>query len=146
MKQKPFLTILLIGVGLTMSLVSYSQTYEYSYDNSGNRIKRQVVQLKNATIAPSNDFDQKILDEKLGERTIKVYPNPTKGQLKVEISDLEQSSKIQIHVLNLSGLLVENQNVTSTLTVINLHNQPAGAYIMRIISGQSISEWKIIKE
>jgi len=142
----------LIGVllisALAASLTGFSQTkvYAFDYDASGNRIERQFITLKSAGIAPGDSFEQEVFDGELGKREIKIYPNPTKGNLRVEIPLNEEQQRVTMQVYSIQGTLVSDQLVNSETTIVDLNRQPPGMYILRIFSGQSVSEWKIIKE
>ena len=54
----------------------------FSYDSSGNRIKREIV-LESRSIG---DEHIKEFTETISAKQIKIYPNPTRGLLKVEIA------------------------------------------------------------
>jgi len=72
--------------------------YEYSYDNDsnpyqighGNRVKREykIVQLKSA--------DTTMTETTVGNFNIRIYPNPTKGQLILNIAELGRNDKVQM--------------------------------------------------
>jgi YD repeat-containing protein len=147
MKSRYLLFAMLLVSALAASLAGFGQTkvFAYDYDASGNRIERQLIQLKSATMAGDNQ-GQEVFEGTLDKRDIKIYPNPTKGSLQVEIPFSEEQQQVTLQVYNMQGALVSDQLVTNETTVVDLNRQPAGMYILRIFSGQSVSEWKIIKE
>lgn len=155
-------TLLLLAL-LAMHLVGLSQSIKYEYDLAGNRNSR-TIWLKSAIIP--KDTTQSVsqgvavpeviaaelkeqnveFNETLGEQEIKIYPNPTRGELKVTISSLEQGAVARLLVFNAAGALVVQKEDLSTSNEINLSTQRAGMYIMRIVLGAKTSEWKIVKE
>lgn len=134
-------TTLLLIVLLTLQLVSLSQNIKYEYDDAGNRELRHVVVLQSATI-DTTKFEKDVL----GEQVIKVYPNPTKGWLSVNINRLEPGEKAQIMVYSMTGAMLIRKDDVSTVNRLDLTAQRPGMYIMRLILGAKTSEWKIIKE
>jgi YD repeat-containing protein len=121
-------------------------TYSFTYDAAGNRLSR-IIPLKSARIANQDTLanKQKTFDDLIGNRPVKIYPNPTKGLLKVEFPFVEETSAT-LMVYSAQGALVRSIQVTSTFTEIDLSNQPSGMYILRIGIGELSSEWKIIKD
>jgi len=63
----------------------FSQAISYGYDQAGNRVSRKIVSLGSPQSAKQN-IDKTVVTEPLGERTITMYPNPTKGALDIESS------------------------------------------------------------
>ena len=51
----------------------------YSYDASGNRVKREIVLSRVQNRALADPEDEKPLSEKFAGQTVRFYPNPTKG-------------------------------------------------------------------
>jgi hypothetical protein len=147
MKRSCFFLVGLLITVLTASLTGRAQTkvYAFDYDASGNRVERQFIQLKSASVAGNNQ-QQEVFEGMLDQREIKIYPNPTKGNLKVEIPFSEEQQRVILQVYNVQGALNRDQLVTGETTLVDLNEQPSGLYIMRIFSGESVSEWKIMKE
>lgn len=146
--------ILLILVLLVFQLSGFSQKkIGYDYDLAGNR--KSTIILKSATIPKDttkvafavNPNEEKIeFNETLGEQEIKIYPNPTRGELKLTISNLVEGVVARLFVYNSAGALVFQKENLSTSNEINLSEQISGMYIMRIVLGDKTSEWKIIKQ
>jgi hypothetical protein len=130
----------------------WGEAIKFEYDASGNRIKRQLITLRSATAEETPD-DEEIEDEApqvftdiLSQSTIQIYPNPTKGLLKVEITGDRENNPVSLQVYDMNGrVLVQESNVVSS-TVIDLSNHFAGIYILKLTAGKESNEWKIIKE
>ena len=71
------------GYGVASAQVSYG------YDASGNRIYSSIT-LTKSSVVNSSDSITKPSTELLDNLEIKIYPNPTKGQLTVDVSGLNE--------------------------------------------------------
>ncbi len=130
----------------------YSQT-TYLYDENGNRTARIIDLGKDLeTIANFNDSLQgepeppKPLQETMGEATVKIYPNPTQGLLILESQGFDMDKLPEYEVYTLSGSLLMRVEAMENRQQIDLSNEPAGIYLLRIKSGTLQREWKIIKQ
>jgi hypothetical protein len=133
---------------LTISLqgnVPTSNSNYYGYDAAGNRITRtitlntQQANLKSgvADIRPSVVEDE-IIDAK-------IYPNPTKGQLTIEIPDAANIQRGNITIYNMNGQVITRNAIGSHRESIDLSSKANGIYIMQISLDGKVSSWKIIK-
>ena len=139
--------IILILLLLLVNTTGFTQvTYSFTYDTSGNRLSR-VIPLKSAHIIGKDTLANqlKTFDDVIGKQSVRIYPNPTKGNLKVELPNPENRN-ITLQVYSSHGALIQNSVVTDTFTLIDLNTQVAGIYILRISIGELSAEWKIIKE
>jgi hypothetical protein len=140
--------ILLILFLLSFVSTGFAQnTVSYAYDNAGNRISRVIVlnsskspQVKKDSIAPAPVVEQ------LGDRKILVYPNPTKGALAVEITGGSDKDGIRIVLFSAQGIQLKNLKTTTGTTAIDMHLYPPGWFILRVLAGDKVTEFKIIKE
>jgi hypothetical protein len=139
------IVILLLSMNATMSAFAQNQ-YQYEYDSSGNRVKRTIVLGRSSVQKSTQSLQKEVIKDSFGTREIKIYPNPTKGNLTVQIPLSEDQEPTSLRIYNMKGVLIINQLVESENTLLNLGKQPSGFYIMRIISGKSVSEWKISKQ
>ncbi|MDP3912945.1 MAG: T9SS type A sorting domain-containing protein [Bacteroidota bacterium] len=149
--MRTFLTAMfLLVAGMLTSVVCPAQTtYKFTYDASGNRLTRAVILLKSATI-PVDTLQakqvEKPLDDQIGLQKTRIYPNPTKGLLRIDLPALtEQEATISLHDTN--GRLIIQQPAIELNNELNLTVYPSGVYIMIIQIGQNDrKEWKIIKQ
>jgi hypothetical protein len=149
MKRRYYLQAVLLIVVLAASLPALAQTkvFEYEYDASGNRIQREFIQLKSAT-APGGaglSEQQEILEDALDGHGIKIYPNPTKGKIKVSIAGLEKELA-RVLVFSPQGRLIADKKFTGPENTVDLSAQPAGMYLMKIVIGGLSTDWKIVKD
>lgn len=84
-----------------------------------------------------------LMDEAEAER-INLYPNPTVGG-KTLISGLNGSNSVVVY--NAIGQMIIRENVTSDSITIDLSNQPAGNYLVRVTNSNEQSKLiKLIKD
>jgi len=144
---------------LFLSNVAFSQQYSYEYDNAGNRISRKYVDLKkklnlqedsllidslyNDSIIAKEDMD--VYKDNIGDKEISIFPNPTKGKLWVEVSNIEDGDIIILKVFDLQGREIYSNEKLSNYD-IDLSNYENGVYLLDIILNNEKSYWKIVKE
>ncbi len=116
----------------------------YSYDAAGNRIERKTIKLTKSTEAIRAQAS--VFIDELSKRTVKIYPNPTKGQLKVEIFELDNSDKGTISIYNRQGRLITKKNISVSTLDFDISTQPDGLYVMHIEINGQVSTWKILKQ
>lgn len=148
--------IILLSVLSIYSAFSQTNKVIFAYDNAGNRISR-ILDVGGTKSTAEDDFfneetnefinkPDKRFTDKLGELDIILYPNPTAGQVIVEIANLPDEMNCRIELYNLDGkIIIQKQNLTE-YTDIDISSSPYGTYILRIISGDDVCEWKIIKK
>lgn len=131
-------------------------TVYYKYDGSGSRYLRTITltsSLKSVKVdtsivskAVNDDTKKDVFKDKLDDKKILIYPNPTQGQLKIDIEGYQEEKNSGMYLYNLSGGLLINKSPANSSQVFDLSNYAAGAYILKIVIGEKVSEWKIMKE
>lgn len=146
------ITISLLVVGILTAVVCPAQTaVEFTYDDNGNRDSRMVIDMntKSATIHPDSlqaKQDIKPLDDKVGLQRTRIYPNPTKGMLWIDLPELSEQ-EATIRLFDSNGKLVIQKVAIELNNELDLTNYPPGIYFMIIQIGQNErKEWKIIKQ
>ena len=135
------LVMLLIAA---VPLIAFSQSkLHYSYDNAGNRIKREIV-VKTKSLP--DESDPEYYSEMLSEKNIRIYPNPTEGHLKVEIVGWNNSDRGIIQLFNAVGQLILNEQVSSSFTELDISSRTNGFYVLHITLNGKETSWKIIKK
>ena len=143
MKQYYLLFLLL----LSLSALSAQNMVSYAYDNAGNRISRRIVLLtSNSTHVKKDTIAPAPIEEQLGDRKILVYPNPTKGALAVEITGGSDKDDIHIALFSAQGVQLKNLKATTGTTPIDMHLYPPGWFILRVLTGDKVTEFKIVKK
>jgi len=119
----------------------------YAYDNAGNRISRKIVLLNSSpTHVKKDTISPAPVKEQLGDRTITIFPNPTKGALAVEITGGSDKDEIRIMLISGQGIQLKTMKAQTGTTPLDLRAYPPGWYILRVKSGEKVTEFKIIKQ
>ena len=93
------------------------------------------VQLTGQTTTAVNAFESVDLE---------MYPNPAHNQVTLRFSTLpEQGTRIEL--TNMTGKTLFSREVQSTEEVLNIQSQPAGMYLVKIISGNGYQVKKLMK-
>jgi len=151
--MKP-LKILFLLLFLSNVALAQQYRYEYEYDDAGNRKSRQYIKitkkidveadsLYNDSIIAKEDMD--VYKDNIGDKEISIFPNPTKGKLRVEISNIEDGDIIILKVFDLQGKEIYTNEKLSNYD-IDLSNYENGVYLLDIILNKEKSYWKIVKE
>ena len=115
----------------------------YSYDSSGNRLTRhKEIVIRRAQQRLSDEIPRK---EDLSQRQITIYPNPTEGLIRVEISGDESFEGASITIYDSSGKIVYYDNELEVNNDIDLTTSPNGIYLLIIRIDGETSSWKISK-
>lgn len=102
--------------------------------------------------SPAN-ANEKVQEDSLKGKTISgdediithVYPNPNKGLLKVDITNMPLNSINEMRLYDLSGLeltVIRNFDSHSEIDISQFHD---GIYILRIKIDERVFDWKVIK-
>lgn len=147
----------LIALCLLPCSIAYAERIRYGYDEAGNRISRQKEIVMSAKAkgfvpdsAPEDEADAWSTptqhEEMVADMKIIIYPNPTRGMLRVEISGAEVPLGAQIDLYSTLGSLVGQWKNISNDNTVDITSHLPGIYIMRIaLDKRRVSTWKIIK-
>ena len=82
-----------------------------------------------------------ILDNKPVSKMLKLYPNPTSGNLTVEAPE-----KGTLFVFNLNGFLLLQRELTEPSTTIDVNTLLGGVYLVKLIGVKGVQVGKFIKQ
>ncbi len=138
--------LIIFQIIICLCAVVSAQTIEYGYDSAGNRVSRKIINLSNPQSAKAAvDSFEEPQKEQLGELGISIYPNPTRGLLKVDFENLPDNEVVNLQVLDMNGRSLLGKTTTDN-TEIDLSDKPSGNYLLIILCGNKKSSWKIIKQ
>ena len=144
--------ILLTTIILSVQLIQAQSHVTYTYDDAGNRLTRQTLILKSPDKDDNNkdknndDYKTNEINNIFGEGNIVIAPNPTAGALYISFNNIELAENTVISLYDISGRTVLRQKVKSNREKLDLTNNPAGTYILIIVSGNDKIEYSVIKE
>lgn len=131
--------VFLFFVLFSLSL-SAQKKVMYAYDAAGNRIKKEILfeqsQSKSRVVAYSDMLD---------EKEIKIYPNPTEGELRVEIFNELKKTEGIVTVHGNNGAMIYTTPIINGSASLDISSCPNGLYILHVKIGDSVSSWNIIK-
>lgn len=139
---------LALFVLIIMSATVSSQSISYSYDQAGNRITRRVINLPAApSKVKSNVPDSVVVIEEFSTFSIRIYPNPTRGALMIEMQELDDRGEgAKLLLYSNQGTLTQSLQAHNGLNPVDMTALPVGWYILRIQGKEGWKEYKIIKQ
>jgi hypothetical protein len=132
-----------LSISLRGNMPASNSFFRYNYDAAGNRIARSTIILTNLKSSVA-EITPTVLEDNIIEA--KIYPNPTKGQLTIEIPHANNIQNGSIIIYNLKGQMIMRKPIDSHRENIDISAKANGMYIMQINMDGKISSWKIIKE
>jgi YD repeat-containing protein len=124
---------------------SNNQVVKFTYDEHGNRTKREVTITLQSKVK-QNQQDIEPTEDQMGERVIKIFPNPTRGDLNVNITNLKENEHLTVTIYDMNGRTIINTPITEGSNAVDMNSQAQGMYIMLITNGKEQLEYKIVKE
>ena len=164
MKKRNLLMILTLFAGMTMSAQTINQDviasaggYNTSSDNSlsiswtlGETIIPTFTS-QDGTLILTHGFQQKLIitavDETL-ETPVKVtiYPNPASDQVKIQFSTATDK-EILLYIIDSQGKLVKTARIEGQTSEkdLDLSDLPSGLYYLRMMKGNLVNVYKVVK-
>ena len=157
---KAFLIVVFIILGISIQAQNDVFGFEFVYDANGNRTQRNIIIITNPESLDANiniDESKNTSEDETLERAqipvVKfdnldaiVYPNPTKGQLIIELLNFDEVNNGMILISDMQGKVIFSQKKIDKKTAIDLNNHPAGNYLLRINANKLQKEWTILKQ
>lgn len=118
---------------------------QFTYNKIGNRVERIINMTQFKALS-----QPEIIQEEMKKYNIKIYPNPTRGQLKIELSHIDPDSteefKGAASIYNQQGLFIKKVNFSSNIFDIDISSSQMGLYHLYIDINGEMSSWKILKQ
>jgi hypothetical protein len=118
---------------------------DYGYDACGNMKSRTLI-LSLGLAQKSAGKEEDVQKDKLGQFDISLFPNPTKGQVILQVDGLDEPGTGEYTIYNSSGKVVKDGVILPGGNAIDLTSEPTGLYFMKLQIGNETQQWKIIKE
>lgn len=147
MKRSIIAAILFVLSGtLSICLAQQADTVTFSYDLSGNRTLRQIVIGGKGENEANNRKTAEPVVDSISSYKLSLYPNPTEGKFSISIDGLETAKEFRVLIVTASGAVVCDKYLSGVTEEFDLTQHPAGIYLLRIIAGEEICTWKIVKK
>lgn len=144
--MKRSLLFILICISSAQFSSLLCQAITYTYDPAGNRTEKVILLMKSSSVEQGTE---PLTDKSFANMEMLIYPNPTKGNLIVEIKPNDQmesfDDKILFSLYDLSGRLIKQVNGETGVTTIDLNAEKDGMYLLVVKQGEINSRWKIIR-
>ncbi len=115
----------------------------YTYDASGNRIKREpyteIVQQSMRSLPEKVSTESRI-----GEISVMYSPNPTKGMLHISVNTDNENVRA-IRLYSTTGLLLQQSSGTNNVN-FDLSGQQPGIYLLLVDANGENQVFKVVKE
>lgn len=149
-----YLFRLLITVLITFHCFIFTATgsiiekISYTYDDAGNRISRRYIITPQNSPQLIHSTDSINKNKSINNLDIKIYPNPIKDILTVEIFTLDDDTEVFINLFGINGTLIQNIHANSykPFVKIDMSNYNSGLYLLQIITPNQEKQFKIIKQ
>ncbi|HEX2920400.1 MAG TPA: T9SS type A sorting domain-containing protein [Bacteroidales bacterium] len=148
-----YLTTVILAIFIGNNLIAQSNRITYTYDDNGNRESRVLSVTDMPKGEVSFPLDEKEIKTQEDEQelaipeaeSIKIYPNPTSGMLKIVFEKFSLSSNGRCQVFNLGGTQLKEVKAILPETELNLTDLSNGVYILIIGINGSIYNYRIVK-
>ena len=137
--------LIVISFFLFLSTVSiHADRILYTYDASGNRTysQKEVLFRGDGQIQEQDTMPRR---HDLGLRRITIYPNPTEGRLRVEITGDGELDGASIAIYGATGSIVYYDNEVEAVNNIDITPCTNGIYLLIIRVDGETSSWKLVK-
>lgn len=142
MKTKYFLIFLalLLSFGFSNRL-SAQRCLVFRYDADGNRISRTV----SANCQETREFAEE-QENSASNDEIVVYPNPNNGGFKLVMPENNIQANACFEIYDVEGQYVTGGILHQIETDIDIGNEPAGVYLLRIVNGEDVILKIVVKQ
>ena len=132
--------------------------FEFTYDASGNRTQRRVIEIPNDPNDPnakttdttrqnnSNSDSSSIFTDKIGKIKLSLYPNPTRDFLTFKIKSDTIIFNSEMNIYNESGVFVFSKANLLLTEIIDFSIYSAGIYYLKFTINNKVKSFKVIKE
>lgn len=156
--NKKTVALLLLGFGITTAQAQQATTATGgNASGSGGTVAYSVGQVVYTTNTSSNGsvaqgvqqpYEISILsgiEDHQISLNMQAYPNPTTDYLTLKVDNF-QLSTLSFRLYDITGKLIENKKITSTIETICLENLPSAAYFLKVVNNnKEVKTFKIIK-
>jgi hypothetical protein len=128
MKKYLFISLLTVVCSLHSQSQSSCYYFQYSYDASGNREHRQYLFNPGCRVAQIDSSKTDIIRQ-FG---VTVFPNPTAGNINVQIDSLLEGEKATLLLYDVQGKLILQKEQAARQEELEIRNISAGVYYLKI--------------
>lgn len=151
-------TTILILILLLSGITFAQNDVIYTYDDAGNRIKREVIVSPNLLVQNGNSEATAIENIEGSGIDLDAHPNPTQNETDVAVimepetvseeHKAALTSGVQMQLLDTKGRVLKTKQGTSLEQSFDLQGFSNGVYFVKVYTerGELVGERKIVKE
>ncbi len=139
--MKKHFILFLLFFACRICSIQAQERFEYTYDDTGNRIHREY---KIFRMANADTLKQQFSD-KIAGHEITIFPNPTQGKITIKIAGSASIKDSKIEVYEMTGRSLFSKSSLNETTDIDLTSQFSGNYFLKIFIDGKSSQWKVVK-
>lgn len=131
-----------------ISWLAENLTIDFSYDAGGNRLDK-TIELNSGGLKSAKAqvvYTQEVVKDSVEIARIHLYPNPTKGELQLEINREEEIRSASVNVYSSSGRIVFSRKLYNLQERIDLSKETDGLYLIVVTINDEQEVWKVLKE
>lgn len=129
-----------------ISWLAEKLTIDFSYDNAGNRLSKSINLNTAGGTKSARAIEQPVMDDSVHIAQIKLFPNPTAGEIHLQIIQEEEIERASVNVYNTSGSIIFSRRMYEMQETINLSGQIPGLYLVVVNVNDKQHVWRVIKE
>ncbi len=115
-----------------------------TYQQNINNTIGGYFRLKQIDKDKKYNYSKIIYIEGTNDAVIRIYPNPTKDNLTIDLGEFKATDEVKASFMNVLGVVVTEVSITTTQTEISLANLPKGIYMLKIIKNGKMIVEKIV--
>lgn len=145
------ITIMLALMAVAPCFAQQTRTVRFSYDADGNRtgwtIAFQREQGNGKGDPEANDISDATAtaEDSFAEMQVSLYPNPTAGTFSVALQNCTDGKPMQAVLTSPTGAVLAEKRLESNLEQFDLSGQAAGIYFLKLIVGDEVHVWRVIR-
>ena len=118
--------------------------------NSAEVVNIEIIATDIAGENISDIFELTILDfvniSETNNIKVEIYPNPASDFVNIDLSGFQDITDLHLQITDISGKLILEKNIISSITTIDIKQLAVGTYFIEISSGTDIFIKKIVKK
>ena len=119
----------------------------YSYDESGNRVDAErIIVYTRGSNNNSRSAHARMYMDSLSLARITIYPNPTEGDLKIEITGVTDLTSSSLTICDMKGKVLHQIQELSESNELDITDYADGIYLLIIRIKEESTTWRIIKK
>ena len=145
-RQKKGRLLILSLVFASLCGSAFADRINNVYDSAGNRLTSEKVIIFTRGSVNGSAPEEKMYQDSLASTRITIYPNPTEGDLRIDIAGVTDFESSGLMLYDMAGKVVCNITELSESNELDITSYANGMYIMVIKIKEESTTWKIIKK